>query len=71
MVELSMEKKLSALEGDPNEFICGIPRSKYFGVMQRKALIIISSDYSSLRECEGKEKYFDLPETKNDCNTIL
>ena len=59
------KQKLSALEeGDPNELICGIPRSKYFGVTQRKALIIIASDYSGLRENEGKERYFDLPDTK-------
>ena len=65
MVELAVDKKLSALEGeDPNEMVCGIPRSKFFGVTQRKALIIIASDYSGLRENQGKEKYYDLPETK-------
>ena len=51
MVELTMEKKLSALEGeDPNELVCGIPRGKFFGVTQKKALIIIASDYSGLRK---------------------
>ena len=51
MVELAVDKKLSALEGeDPNELVCGIPRSKFFGVTQMKALIIIASDYSGLRE---------------------
>ena len=66
-----MEKKLSALDGDPNELICGIPRHKYFGVATRKALIIVSSDYANLRECEDKDKYYDLPETKEDCKVIL
>ena len=50
MVELTMEKKLSALEGeDRNELVCGIPRGKFFGVTQKKALIIIASAYSGLR----------------------
>ena len=72
MVELVAQKKLSALEkGDPNELVCGIPRCKYFGITQRKAIIVIASDYSGLRENEGKERYFDLPDTKTDCQVIL
>ena len=49
----------------------GMPRHKYFAADKQLAMVIISSDYSELREHEGKDKYFDLPETKNDCHMIL
>ena len=62
-MELSMSKGLSILDGDPNEFILGMPRHKYFSANKLKPMIIGSSDYSALRELEGKEAYADLPET--------
>ena len=62
-----MNKKISLLDGDPNEIIMGMPRHTYFKPDKMQAMIIVASDYSALRENEGKEKFFDLPETKNDC----
>ena len=58
---LNLEEFLK--EGDPNEFVCGMPRHKYFQITKKKALVIGVSDYSGLRENEGKENYLDLPET--------
>ena len=66
-----MNKNLSIMDGDPNEFILGIPRHKYFTAQKLKAMIIGASDYSALREEEGKENYLDLPETPTDCEVIL
>ena len=66
-MQLSLNKNMSLMDGNPNEFIMGIPRGKYFAADKQLAMIIVSSDYSELREHEGKDKYFDLPETMNDC----
>ena len=58
------------MEGDPNEFILGMPRHKYFFHTKKRALIVTVSDYEALRENEGKDKYLDLPETIEDCKRI-
>ena len=71
MEALNLNKNLSMLEGDPNEYIMGMPRHQYFKPNKLQAMIIVASDYSALRENECKDKYFDLPETKNDCQVIL
>ena len=34
-------------------------------------MVIGASDYSALRDIEGKEAYADLPETQSDCEIIL
>ena len=72
MVEKSNSIVMSEImEGDPNEFIFGMPRHKYFKVSRKRALVTIVSDYSALREIEGKENYEDLPETIEDLKNIL
>ena len=64
MVE-SSETPLPAVEilrdSDANDFVLGMPARKYFAHTRKRALIIGVSDYSKLREIEGKEKYDDLP----------
>ena len=57
-------------EEDPDEFVAGMPRRMYFGHTRKRALVITASDYSKLREVEGKEKYADLLETVNDREVI-
>ena len=72
MVESSVKPMIDILtDGDPNEFICGMPKSKYFGHTRKKALVIGCSDYAALREIEGKEKYGDLVETINDVKNVV
>ena len=58
-------------KGDPNEFICGMPKSKYFKHTRKKAIVIAVSDYSGLRSHKGKEKYEDLNETLDDVKNIV
>ena len=58
------------LEGDPNEFVFGHPRRSYFNYTKMRALVIVVSDYSALREEEGKERYLDLPSTIEDAAKI-
>ena len=71
MVESTSAAALDILNGDPNELILGMPRKRYFSYTKKKAIIVVVSDYSALREIEGKEKYNDLPETLNDLNEIV
>ena len=61
---------MDILEGDPNEFVLGHPRRAYFNYTKMKALVIVVSDYSTLREEEGKERYLDLPSTITDAAKI-
>ena len=58
-------------DGDPNEFVCGMPRHRYFSHTRKKALIVVVSDYEALRENEGKENYKDLPETQIDMKVMV
>ena len=76
MVEETRERAGSTLlrdimEGDQNEFVLGMPRSRYFKVTRRRALIAVVSEYSALREIEGKENYEDLPEVMEDLKNVL
>ena len=56
---------------ESGEFICGLPKYKYFAQTRKKALIINVSDYEALRENEGKENFADLPETVEDAKAIV
>ena len=53
----------STQQEDPNEFIAGMPRHRYFNYTRKRALVVTVSKYDKLREVEGKSKYSDLPET--------
>ena len=64
----TLEKLMS---GEPSDIICGMPKSTYFHHTTKKAIVIGVSDYSELRENEGKESYADLPQTKEDIKNII
>lgn len=66
-----VESTNNILEGDPNEFVCGYPKRAYFNYTRKKALVTVVSDYSKLREEEGKERYLDLESTIEDANKIV
>ena len=67
---MSTMSTFEKLSGNGNEFVCGIPKSKYFNYTRKKAVVIAVSDYSELRKNPGKERYEDLNETLDDVKNI-
>lgn len=58
------------VEAEDEEFIFGMPKSAYFRVGKKKAIIIGCSEYDELRQIEGKEGFADLPEALNDIKVV-